>query len=82
MCPRGSPNLEGAGAHAHGNGHKRGQDTFFFFRVKKTAIFDLQLTRFTKRVEDGLGLLAPHPRPGRRLQDSLSDQLRLGPPVC
>lgn len=47
-------------------------------RVKNTAIFDLQLTRFTKggRGEGGPGGAAPGPQPGPGLQDGLSDRLK------
>lgn len=40
-------------------GHTRRQDTFFFSPVKKTAVCDLHLTRFTERGRRGPALLAP-----------------------
>ena len=78
LYPRGPPRLGAAGAQVHCNGHTRRQDTSFF-SVKKTAVFDLHLTRFTKRGRGGPGLLAP-PSSGQCLQDSLSDRPRPGPP--
>ena len=58
----------------HCKGHTRRQDAWLAsFQEKKTAVFDSQLTRFTKMV-GALAQPQPHPlQSGQGLQDSLSD---------